>query len=43
MKKQAKIYKALMVEEDVHQKTVVKAKQSKMTISDFITSLLLKK
>jgi hypothetical protein len=38
--KEAKIYKALMVEKDIHHKVVVKAKQKKLTITEFISNLL---
>ena len=34
-----KVYKALMVEEEVHQKVVVKAKQKKLTVTEYITKL----
>lgn len=34
-----KVYKALMVEDFVHQKVVVKAKQDQLTVSVFISNL----
>ena len=35
----SKIYKALMVEEEVHYKIVVEAKKRKITISNFVREL----
>ena len=42
MTKQAKVYKALMVEDTTHYEVVVQAKKEKKTIDQFIKELLKK-
>lgn len=38
MNKKSKVYKALMVEDWVHQKVVVAAKKAKLTVSEYINN-----